>query len=208
MQDAQVRKIGITTGFKINAIRRNAYRKLLKYTGAHSSVKTDYKNQIKLDVDRAFNSNLNHRNDLLLLLLTTCSNLHYFQGLHDICSSILDIFPLNEAKDISLNLAYSHLLDFMQDSISFTLPYLHLVTDIIKSKDPILYNHIYSDTCHIWCISWIITLFQHTESTYKLRILDFIVSAGVLSVCFISAQLLIDHRLVILQLSNDVGSLT
>ncbi|CAG7727001.1 unnamed protein product [Allacma fusca] len=161
-------------------------------------VTTKIQELVQLDVNRVlkrFPPNLSetqqdhiqsYLNNLILAVLQSNPQAHYYQGFHDICLTFLLVCLAQNVPYIaymSLNkMVETTLAPFMEKTMEATNEIIHVVFAILEKEDKALYNKIVVESkCPAaFCLPWVITWFSHTlpNDTDIFRLSDFILGCG------------------------------
>ncbi|WBW72994.1 Rab GAP Gyp10 [Schizosaccharomyces osmophilus] len=212
-------------GFLMKSYRKSAWTLLCGISSqdrmecfAKSAVQSSYADQVQvhLDSERSFfQYKLNpillrkHRSQLIKLLSTIFKRypeLCYYQGLHDIAQIVLLTLPYSHALPLMEHLMFHRLRDFMLPTLDATIKQLHLVLEIIRYRDFTLYEYLKkADVQCYFALSWLITWFAHDISEISVvgRLFDFFISSHPSAVVYTCAQIVMDDRKKILDLSLD-----
>jgi len=162
--------------------------------------------QVKLDVDRSikrFPEKMPEAQrlilqeqlmDLILWVLEQEDDLHYYQGYHDICVTVLQVCGARLGQVIARELSRRHLRDFMCPTMDQTTMLLQFIMPILKEEDPELHEFlIESDVGTIFALSWLITWYGHviSEHKYVVRLFDFFVATHPLMPLYIAAAMVL-----------------
>lgn len=162
--------------------------------------------QVKLDVDRSikrFPEKMPEAQrlilqeqlmDLILWVLEQEDDLHYYQGYHDICVTVLQVCGARLGQVIARELSRRHLRDFMCPTMDQTTMLLKFIMPILQEEDPELHEFlIESDVGTIFALSWLITWYGHviSEHKYIVRLFDFFVATHPLMPLYIAAAMVL-----------------
>ena len=134
--------------------------------------------------------------DLILSILTKHSELHYYQGYHDICITFLFVcgeelsFPLLE------KLSTYHLRDFMDSTMDKTTNILNYLVPLLEKSKPEFVEYMKkSEVDTVFAISWLITWFSYViEKQDDIeRLYDFFLACHPLMPIYFSVQLILDN---------------
>lgn len=177
--------------------------------------------QVKLDVDRCVSrlpkgmppdqQNILQENliDLILHILSRNSELHYYQGYHDIVITILQVCGLKLAIPVAEKLTMYNLKDFMQKTMDSTKHVLNLIFPIIDAIDPELYVFLkQSEVGSYFALSWLITWYGHVMKDLKRtsRIYDFFIASHPVMPMYLAAEIVSYRREEILSTDCDMPS--
>jgi hypothetical protein len=162
--------------------------------------------QVKLDVDRSikrFPEKMPEKQrivlqeqlmDLILWVLVQDEALHYYQGYHDICVTVLQVCGARLGQVIAKELSNRHLRDYMCKTMDQTTMLLDFIMPILKEEDSELYGFLLeSEVGTIFALSWLITWYGHVinEHKYVVRLFDFFVAAHPLMPLYIAAAMVL-----------------
>ena len=202
------RKIG---GFQSNKLRARVWPKLL---GINRFNVQDYRNylnmhkdhsQVHADVERSLwnyepmkfwkESYRNRRRkvlaEIIIGILSRNDHLHYYQGFHDIVSTIMlviddDFLTFAIAEFIALH----YISDYMKETFETVSKFMHILFVIIRSQDYELYSHLIQAKMEpFFAISWLITWFSHDikELDHVARLYDVLLSSPPIYCFYLSA---------------------
>ncbi|EDV25499.1 uncharacterized protein TRIADDRAFT_24329, partial [Trichoplax adhaerens] len=220
-------------GFVNNEIRRKVWPKLInantwKY---HDETSTDVVNlykshkdwmQVVLDVDRC-GSRLppgirasKRRNlqrqllNVIMCVISSNSNLHYYQGFHDVCLTLILSVGETAALALANKLARNHLRDFMESDMINTKNILELINPIIIMENLQLFQALQeSNVGNVFAISWLITWFAHDfeDPAISYRLYDFFLAHHPLMPVYTAAAMVLRRSEEILESERDIGFL-
>jgi hypothetical protein len=173
-------------GFQNNRLRSRVWTKLCginRFTiedyrsYISSSPHRDY-NQVTADVERSlwntepmkfWKESFREKrrqvlSEIILAILTkNFPLLHYYQGFHDLVSTIMLIVEDDSlAFAISEYISLHYVSDYMKENFETVSKFMHILLVIIKANDPELYNHLEKAKMEpYFAISWLITWFSH-----------------------------------------------
>ena len=201
-------------GLLSNRIRKIVWPKILKSNiiGTYQSPDEDemqahfYYRHVVLDVDRSikrFPPSIKERQRLamqdqlvrlIMRLLIRNPKIHYYQGFHDICVTILIILGEESAFHAMHSLVNSHLHRYMEKTTDSVALILELIPVLIQRKDQALFEFLErSEVGNIYCLSWVLTWFGHSLTNYRHlgRLFDlFIVNHELFNVYLVASILL------------------
>jgi len=168
--------------------------------------KSRHAHQVKLDVDRSvkrFPERMPEKQrlvlqeqlmDLILWVLEEENDLHYYQGYHDICVTVLQVCGAKLGQVVARELSRRHLRDYMCPTMDQTRMLLDFILPIIKEEDDELHDFLLeSDVGTIFALSWVITWYGHVLSDHRfiVRLFDFFVSSHPLMPVFVAAAMVL-----------------
>lgn len=189
----------------------------LTSTVPESKLKTCYEHQIHVDILRSLNNfdlvkdigaeaRTNRAQQLTKVITKIVSedtNLHYFQGFHDICSVFLLVAGEALGYRLIHRFVYTYCRDAMRPTFDLTSSLMSLIPLLIRSVDVPLYEklvalqqEVRSNQMPMFALSWVITYFAHVVPCFEkvTRIFDFCLGTHPLSVLYLSAALILKHR--------------
>ncbi|XP_031759951.1 TBC1 domain family member 20-like isoform X4 [Xenopus tropicalis] len=198
-------------GLLSQEIRRKVWPKLLSVNVFHLPPKPgrgvrcrhpDY-NQVQMDVRRSLKRFpagmrdaersvlLEQLTDMILSVLQSHPELHYYQGFHDIAVTLLLTVGLRLGTGMLSTLATHHLRDFMDPTMDRTKHILHYLMPLIQSESSELHSFLVrSEVGCIFALSWLITWYSHVLTNYQhiLRLYDFFLASHPLMPVYCAAQ--------------------
>jgi len=162
--------------------------------------------QVKLDVDRSvkrFPDRMPEKQrrslqdqlmDLILWVLEEEDDLHYYQGYHDICVTVLRCCGLRLGQVIAKELSKRHLRDYMCPTMDQTRILLDFIMPIIKEEDDELHDFLLeSDVGTIFALSWVITWYGHVLAEHKfiVRLFDLFLALHPLMAVYTAAAMVL-----------------
>lgn len=162
--------------------------------------------QVKLDVDRSvkrFPDRMPEKQriilqeqlmDLILWVLEEENDLHYYQGYHDICVTVLQVCGAKLGQVIARELSRRHLRDYMCATMDQTTMLLDFILPIVKEEDDELHEFLKeSDVGTIFALSWVITWYGHVLSDHKfiVRLFDLFVSGHPLMPVYVATAMVL-----------------
>jgi hypothetical protein len=184
---------------------------------AESKLKTCYEHQIKVDVLRSLNNfdlvkgisaeartfRALQLTKVITRIVSEDTNLHYFQGFHDICSVFLLVAGETLGYRLIHRFVYTYCRDAMRPTFDLTSSLMSLIPLLIRSVDVPLYEkllalqqEVRSSQMPMFALSWVITYFAHVVPCFEqvTRIFDFCLGTHPLSILYLSAALILKHR--------------
>lgn len=162
--------------------------------------------QVKLDVDRSvrrFPDRMPEKQrkslqdqllDLILWVLEEEDDLHYYQGYHDVCVTVLRVCGLRLGQVIAKELSKRHLRDYMCPTMDQTRMLLDFIMPIIKEEDGELHDFMLeSDVGTIFALSWVITWYGHVLADHKYiaRLFDVFLASHPLMAVYTAAAMVL-----------------
>jgi len=221
----ELRRLAITgPGFMNDGFRRLCWPLLLHTENYNENTtrevhKDEY--QVLLDVHRSFvhypqglsNSQRKQKqrelNEVIVGILRRHPKLSYYQGFHDICSSLLLVLGKEGAIKAGGHIAMFLLRDAMLDSLEPILKQLNLIFTLLRHEDPLVADLlIRSNTLPYFCLSWVITWCSHDLRDFSkiARLFDFFIASHPLMIIYLSAKVVLSRKkeLLTLELDSDV----
>jgi len=164
--------------------------------------------QISKDVERSlyyFSQDLSpclkHRrrrelHEMIIEILSHNPQLHYYQGFHDVCTIFLLVLGKRRAIPAVENVALHFLRDGMLDSIDPVSRQLPLVTTLLRSENPRLYEFLMSaNIMPFYTLSWVLTWFSHdlTDFDKVMRLFDLFMSSTPLMPVYVACAIVLSH---------------
>ncbi|KAE8600021.1 hypothetical protein XENTR_v10017436 [Xenopus tropicalis] len=216
-------------GLLSQEIRRKVWPKLLSVNVFHLPPKPgrgvrcrhpDY-NQVQMDVRRSLKRFpagmrdaersvlLEQLTDMILSVLQSHPELHYYQGFHDIAVTLLLTVGLRLGTGMLSTLATHHLRDFMDPTMDRTKHILHYLMPLIQSESSELHSFLVrSEVGCIFALSWLITWYSHVLTNYQhiLRLYDFFLASHPLMPVYCAAQMVLMREQEVLRCECDMAS--
>ena len=177
-----------------------------------SKLKTSYEHQITVDILRSLNSfdlvkgisqearrvRALQLTRVITRIVSEDTSLHYFQGFHDICSVFLLVAGEELGYRLIRRFVYTYCRDAMRPSFDLTSRLMALIPLVIRAVDVPLYEQLLAlqQEMPMFALSWVLTYFAHVVPSFEkvTRIFDFCIGTHPLSILYLSAALIIDHR--------------
>ncbi|KAI8391521.1 rab-GTPase-TBC domain-containing protein [Radiomyces spectabilis] len=189
-------------GFVNDALRRRVWPVLLKCSETEVDLKEHtekHRNEAQVDLDtpRSLNTfpqgvSEERRNQLqqelnrvIVRVLRSHPNLHYYQGFHDICAVFLLIFEP-------------------------VIRELTMLDTLLKEEDAELYHHLNdASVLPYYCTSWVITWFSHDLNALDsiTRLFDLFLSANPVMPLYVSAAVVLYRRNAVLEQPCEMSEL-
>jgi len=168
--------------------------------------KSKHAGQVKLDVDRSikrFPVKMPESQrlvlqeqlmDLILWVLERENDLHYYQGYHDICITVLQVCGARLGQVVARELSARHLRDFMCPTMTETTLLLDFIMPILKEEDAELHDFLQDcEVGTVFALSWLITWYGHViaEHKYIVRLFDYFVATHPLMPLYVAAAMVL-----------------
>nr|XP_039261333.1 TBC1 domain family member 20-like [Styela clava] len=222
-----LRKHAISPGGLIqDEVRRKAWPKLLNVNVFDAVMRPgdlhlhkDYQ-QVLLDVNRSarrFPKSMpadqreilqNQMLDVIVWVLTEHSELHYYQGYHDICITFLLVCGQKLTYRLINKLSTHHLRDFMDPTMDKTRHILNYLIPIVRKSNGELADYLVrSGVGTIFALSWLITWYGHvlSNSKHTLRLYDFFLASHPLMPIYLAAQIVLHRKEEVLKQECDMA---
>ncbi|ESP03750.1 hypothetical protein LOTGIDRAFT_64842, partial [Lottia gigantea] len=210
-----LRQLAINRGGMLtNELRRSAWPKQLGVDLDNISPKPDeetLKNhrdytQVVMDVNRSLKRFPPGMEDeeryalqdvlisVIMRVLVNNSQLHYYQGFHDICVTFLLVVEEDVAFALVEKLTQNHLRDFMDSDMERTKNMLNYLYPIINKASPNLGEFMErAELGTIFCLSWLITWYGHVLNDIKhiVRLYDFFIACHPLMPIYLAAAIVL-----------------
>lgn len=214
-------------GFIDNDLRVQVWSKLLDTESmfcdkeAPTVISNEFVRQVVLDVDRSLkrfppsvkeNERIKYQDSLtklIIKILNTNPSLHYYQGYHDICLTLLLIMNEEKAFQITNQISNLHLKFFMEKTMNTTSNLLEIIYLILKEEHRVLYDFlIKSEVGTIFSLSWVITWFSHVLNDLNdiIRLFDFFISNHFLAPIYLTITILLHKEAEIFLVDCDMAS--
>ncbi|KAM9737551.1 TBC1 domain family member 20 [Menidia menidia] len=134
--------------------------------------------------------------DIILQVLKSNTQLHYYQGYHDVAVTLLLVVGERMAIAMLDKLSNYHLRDFMDPTMDSTKHILNYLMPILEQVDVELHDFmIRAEVGTIFALSWLITWYGHVLSDFKhtLRLYDFFLASHPLMPIYLAATIVL-HR--------------
>ncbi|CAH1758225.1 10050_t:CDS:10 [Entrophospora sp. SA101] len=222
----ELRRLAITgPGFMNDGFRRLCWPLLLHTENYNENTtrevhKDEY--QVLLDVHRSFvhypqglsNSQRKQKqrelNEVIVGILRRHPKLSYYQGFHDICSSLLLVLGKEGAIKAGGHIAMFLLRYPLRiHSLEPILKQLNLIFTLLRHEDPLVADLLLrSNTLPYFCLSWVITWCSHDLRDFSkiARLFDFFIASHPLMIIYLSAKVVLSRKkeLLTLELDSDV----
>ncbi|XP_075032633.1 TBC1 domain family member 20 [Mixophyes fleayi] len=147
--------------------------------------------------------------DIILQVLARNSQLHYYQGYHDIVVTFLLVVGGPLATLLVDKLSTHHLRDFMDPSMDNTKHILNYLMPIIELVNPALHDFMQqAEVGTIFALSWLITWFGHVLSDFRhvVRLYDFFLACHPLMPIYFAAVIVLHREEEVLECECDMAS--
>ncbi|KAG9472897.1 hypothetical protein GDO78_016078 [Eleutherodactylus coqui] len=147
--------------------------------------------------------------DMILYVLRSHPELHYYQGYHDVAVTLLLTAGLRLGTAMLQTLSTHHLRDFMDPTMERTRSVLSYLMPLIQSESPVLHDFMLrSEVGCIFALSWLITWYGHVLSDFHqvLRLYDFFLASHPLTPVYCAAQMVLMRESEVLQVDCDMPS--
>ncbi|XP_075702505.1 TBC1 domain family member 20 isoform X1 [Rhinoderma darwinii] len=147
--------------------------------------------------------------DIILQVLARNSQLHYYQGYHDIVVTFLLVVGGPLATLLVDKLSTHHLRDFMDPSMDNTKHILNYLMPIIELVNPALYDFmVRAEVGTIFALSWLITWFGHVLSDFRhvVRLYDFFLACHPLMPIYFAAVIVLHREAEVMECECDMAS--
>uniref|UniRef100_A0A8C6V7B2 TBC1 domain family member 20 n=1 Tax=Naja naja TaxID=35670 RepID=A0A8C6V7B2_NAJNA len=147
--------------------------------------------------------------DCILQVLQRNTQLHYYQGYHDIVVTFLLVVGERLAATLVEKLSTHHLRDFMDPTMENTRHILNYLMPIIDQVNPDLHDFMQrAEVGTIFALSWLITWFGHVLSDFKhvVRLYDFFLACHPLMPIYFAAVIVLHRAPEVLACDCDMAS--
>lgn len=147
--------------------------------------------------------------DMILSVLRSHPELHYYQGFHDVAVTLLLTAGLRLGTAMLQTLSTHHLRDFMDPTMDRTRGVLSYLMPLIQSESPPLHDFLLrSEVGCIFALSWLITWYGHVLGDFHqiLRLYDFFLASHPLTPVYCAAQMVLMREGEVLQGDCDLPS--
>ncbi|KAG8447273.1 hypothetical protein GDO86_014658 [Hymenochirus boettgeri] len=147
--------------------------------------------------------------DIILQVLSQNSQLHYYQGYHDIVVTFLLVVGSRLATALVEKLSTHHLRDFMDPTMDNTKHILNYLMPIIDLVNPNLHDFMQrAEVGTIFALSWLITWFGHVLSDFRhvVRLYDFFLACHPLMPIYFAAVIVLHRQEEVLECECDMAS--
>ncbi|XP_063152889.1 TBC1 domain family member 20 [Candoia aspera] len=147
--------------------------------------------------------------DCILQVLQRNTQLHYYQGYHDIVVTFLLVVGERLAATLVEKLSTHHLRDFMDPTMDNTKHILNYLMPIIDQVNPDLHDFMQrAEVGTIFALSWLITWFGHVLSDFRhvVRLYDFFLACHPLMPIYFAAVIVLHRAPEVLACDCDMAS--
>ncbi|XP_004549301.2 TBC1 domain family member 20 isoform X2 [Maylandia zebra] len=146
--------------------------------------------------------------DIILEVLKRNTQLHYYQGYHDVAVTLLLVVGERMAIALLDTLSNYHLRDFMDPTMDSTKHILNYLMPILEQVDLELHDFmIRAEVGTIFALSWLITWYGHVLSEFKhtLRLYDFFLASHPLMPIYLAATIVLHREKEVKQTECDMA---
>lgn len=146
--------------------------------------------------------------DIILKVLKRNTQLHYYQGYHDVAVTLLLVVGERMAIALLDTLSNYHLRDFMDPTMDSTKHILNYLMPILEQVDLELHDFmIRAEVGTIFALSWLITWYGHVLSEFKhtLRLYDFFLASHPLMPIYLAATIVLHREKEVKQTECDMA---
>ncbi|KNE63382.1 hypothetical protein AMAG_08516 [Allomyces macrogynus ATCC 38327] len=122
--------------------------------------------------------------------------LHYYQGLHDICTVLLLVLGERMGTYAAQVLAVYYLRDAMHESLHPTMAQMRILLPILKNENKAVFELFQEIELEPhFCLSWITTWFAHDLRSFDdvCRLFDFFLSSNPILPVYVAAAIILDQ---------------
>ena len=149
--------------------------------------------------------------NIILALLCAETELHYYQGFHDIVTVLYLVLEDDQlAFALARPISKLFLADYMRKDFEIVSQFMSIVMTIIKLHDRQLYDYLEAASLEpYFATSWLITWFSHDDRNLESisRIFDVLLSSHPAYCFYLSAAYVISIRDSIFQVDCEFGEL-
>ncbi|XP_066479650.1 TBC1 domain family member 20-like isoform X2 [Tiliqua scincoides] len=148
--------------------------------------------------------------DVILHVLRTRPELHYYQGYHDIAVTLLLVCGERMAVALLERLSTLHLRDFMDPTMDSTKHILNYLMPILQQESPRLHDFMQrAEVGTIFALSWLITWYGHVLANFQhiLRLYDFFLASHPLMAVYFAATIVLYREEEVLACDCDMPSI-
>lgn len=145
---------------------------------------------------------------MIMRVLMKNPELHYYQGYHDICVTILLVLGEEIGFLLVEKLSRTNLSVFMEKTMAHTAEVLEHIYPLIGHGSPKLRSFLEKAGIGImFCLSWVITWFGHVLNDYDMvvRLFDLFLASHSWMPLYLSAAVVLHKENEILQLDCDMA---
>jgi len=147
---------------------------------------------------------------LIIRVIITHPNLHYYQGYHDVAITFLLVVGEELGYRIVERLSVSHLKEFMAPTMEPTMKLLQYMYPIIRQRHPELHSHLVrSEVGTIFALPWLITWFGHVLPDYNdvVRLYDFFLAQPPMMPIYLATAIVLYRQKEILAAECEMSSI-
>lgn len=147
--------------------------------------------------------------DIILRVLKRNTQLHYYQGYHDIVVTFLLVLGERLSTALVEKLSTHHLRDFMDPTMDNTKHILNYLMPIIERVNPEVHDFMQqAEVGTIFALSWLITWFGHVLSDFRhvVRLYDFFLACHPLMPIYFAAVIVLHREEEVLECECDMAS--
>ncbi|XP_068093958.1 TBC1 domain family member 20-like isoform X1 [Hyperolius riggenbachi] len=145
--------------------------------------------------------------DMILYILRSNRELHYYQGYHDVAVTLLLTVGVRMGTAMLQALSTHHLRDFMDPTMDRTRHVLSYLMPLVQCESAHLHDFLLrSEVGVIFALSWLITWYGHVLSDFHqvLRLYDFFLASHPLMPVYCAAQMVLMREEEILNCECDM----
>lgn len=134
--------------------------------------------------------------DCIMRVLVANSDLHYYQGFHDIVVTFLLVVGEDITFALMQNLSANHLRDFMYENMEKTSGMLHYLYPLIGRSSVEVRRYMeMAEVGTMFCLPWLITWYGHVLNDIKdiVRLYDVFIACHPLMPIYLAAAIVL-HR--------------
>eukprot|EP01125_Pyxidicula_operculata_P000190 TRINITY_DN1027_c2_g1_i1.p1 TRINITY_DN1027_c2_g1~~TRINITY_DN1027_c2_g1_i1.p1 ORF type:complete len:355 (+),score=45.07 TRINITY_DN1027_c2_g1_i1:79-1143(+) len=215
-------------GLVNNTIRKLVWPKLLGVTKDdlkedHLAVITNHKDteQVKRDIDRSLGTLIEgdpillaekrkELSNIINAVISTDSQLNYFQGYHDIASVLLLICGEKEAYVLLKKVTNNLIRDYLNTNLDVVTALLNEMLSLLQIIDPEVHKFLVS--CHMqppyFAISWVLTWISHSIDDIRVlgRLFDFFLASHPYAIIYMCVSLITFRRLQLLKCMSEYSA--
>ncbi|XP_041800254.1 TBC1 domain family member 20 isoform X3 [Chelmon rostratus] len=146
--------------------------------------------------------------DIILRVLKRNTQLHYYQGYHDIVVTFLLVLEERLATALVEKLSTHHLRDFMDPTMDNTKHILNYLMPIIDRVNPEVHDFMQqAEVGTVFALSWLITWFGHVLSDFRhvVRLYDFFLACHPLMPIYFAAVIVLYRQEEVLECECDMA---
>jgi len=147
---------------------------------------------------------------LIIRVIITHPNLHYYQGYHDIAITFLLVVGEDLGYQIVERLSVSHLKEFMAPTMEPTVKLLQFMYPILRQRNPALHSYLMkAEVGTIFALPWLITWFGHVLPDYNdvVRLYDFFLAQPPMMPIYLATAIVLYRQKEILDTECEMSSI-